>query len=214
VGRRAPHPLSPLSPLSPHRCLGQRCARARRRHGRAGGGEHREPTGAPPGEQLHAPAAWAWRSRWPPPPLTGPVAQAAQRAVAPRNRQRSRTRWGGWQPLRPQRRVVAATGGDDAPVVAEVGVASGPVAVVTPRSWRDARPSHGALGHDRSAGGAGAGLPPGRRAGPPPGGGGLRRPCVPRQTRPPRPGLCVSRSALRRLWRERRLRRGDERWQV
>ena len=43
---------------------------------------------------------------------------------------------GGLQALTPQLIVVAATGGDEAPLVAELGIANVPVAVVTPRQVR------------------------------------------------------------------------------
>jgi len=58
---------------------------------------------------------------------------------------------GGLQALRPQVIVVEATGGDEAALVAELGVAALPVAVVNPRQVRDAGPCHRALGEDRAA---------------------------------------------------------------
>jgi transposase len=61
------------------------------------------------------------------------------------------------QALGPRVIVVEATGGYEAPLVAELGVATLPVAVVNPRQVRDARPRHRTLGEDRPAGRAGAG---------------------------------------------------------
>jgi transposase len=54
--------------------------------------------------------------------------------------------------LRPQLIVIEATGGYETPLVAELGIAGLPVAVVNPRQVRDARPRHGAAGEDRSVG--------------------------------------------------------------
>jgi transposase len=53
--------------------------------------------------------------------------------------------------------VAEATGGSEAPLVAEWGLAALPVVVVNPRQLRDARSRHRALGEDRSAGCAGVG---------------------------------------------------------
>jgi hypothetical protein len=59
--------------------------------------------------------------------------------------------------LQPQVSVVEATGGYETPLVAELGSAQLPVAVVNPRQVRDAGQGDGTPGQDGSAGCPGAG---------------------------------------------------------
>ena len=100
----------------------------------------------------------------------------------------------GWmQAISPQVIVVEATGGYEAPLVAELGIAHLPVAVVNPRQVRDFAKATGTPGEDRSAGCAGAGpfwpgrapdpAPIARRGGPSVGGArGARRQVVAMRT--------------------------------
>jgi len=84
------------------------------------------------------------------------------------------------QSLQPRVIVVEATGGYEAPVVAELGVAGLQVAVVNPRQVRDAGQGDGTPGQDGSARGPGVGAcrpggasnptPAARRGGPSVGG--------------------------------------------